>query len=79
MTMRFFPHNPEGILAVFAATLDHPEDFAPTYHACIDSKMPWLEIHDDLPRKTTLEFDNIRKRWEAVGIPNPDDWKLPGS
>jgi len=77
MTMRYIPLEPEGILAIFASTLDHPEDFAPTYHSGTESKMPWLDIHDDLPRRCVVDSINVRTRWEAAGIPNPDDWKLP--
>ena len=37
-------------LMVFSATLDHPENYPPTYHLGIESTMPWLNLHDDLPR-----------------------------
>jgi class 3 adenylate cyclase len=77
MTMRYYPLESEGILAVFAATLDHPEDFAPTYHGGTESQMPWLDIHDDLPRRCVVDSINARTRWETAGISNPDDWKLP--
>ncbi len=77
MAMRFYPLDPEGILAFLVATLDHPEDFAPTYHTGTESQMPWLDIHDDLPRRRTADSTHVRTRWEAKGVPNPDDWKLP--
>ncbi len=32
------------------ATLDHPEAIAPAYHIYTASRVPWLEIADDLPR-----------------------------
>jgi hypothetical protein len=34
------------------ATLDHPEAVAPQSHIHTASGMPWLDIHDDLPRYT---------------------------
>lgn len=77
MAMRFYPIDPKGILAFLVATLDHPEVFAPTYHTGMESQMPWLDIHDDLPRRRTTDSAHVRARWEAVGIPNPVDWKLP--
>ena len=39
-------------------SLDHPEDWPPTWeHSGIESKVPWCEIHDDLPQTTTEESD----------------------
>ena len=35
---------------VAVGTLDRPEDAPPTLHTCIESKVPWLHIDDDLPR-----------------------------
>ncbi len=32
------------------ATLDHPEKIAPRYHIYTSSQLPWLDIHDALPR-----------------------------
>jgi hypothetical protein len=32
------------------ATLDHPEAVAPQYHIYTASQLPWLDIHDGLPR-----------------------------
>jgi len=38
---------------VMIGSLDHPEDFPPTGHSGIESKLPWLKIDDDLPRWKT--------------------------
>ena len=43
------PENP-GELDVNLATLDHPEAVSPQYHIHTTSQMPWLDIHDNLPR-----------------------------
>lgn len=43
------PENP-GELDVNLATLDHPEAVPPQYHIHTTSQMPWLDIHDGLPR-----------------------------
>jgi hypothetical protein len=32
------------------ATLDHPETLVPQYHIYTSSQIPWLHIHDELPR-----------------------------
>jgi hypothetical protein len=43
------PENPSE-LDVNLATLDHPEAAPPQYHIHTASRMPWLDIHDNLPR-----------------------------
>ncbi|MCP5089098.1 MAG: hypothetical protein GY952_20140 [Rhodobacteraceae bacterium] len=35
---------------IFTATLDHPEEYRPSYHLGVESALPWLEVIDDLPR-----------------------------
>ena len=37
-------------LMICTASLDDPENYPPTYHLGVESTMPWLELHDDLPR-----------------------------
>lgn len=75
LTMRF-PEEPDGILGIFLACLDQPENFAPTVHVGIESKMPWLDIRDDLPRARSEEADELRARWTNAGFPDPNDWKF---
>jgi len=75
LTMRF-PEEPNGILAFFIASLDQPENFAPTVHVGIEGKMPWLDIHDDLPRARSEESKDLRIRWSNAGFPDPADWKF---
>ena len=49
-------------------SLDHPEDWPPTWeHSGIESKVCWYTINDDLPQTTTdesqfLESAQKRKR-----------------
>ena len=42
-------HYPNG-MHLYAATMDNPEDFTPTFHVNYKSKLPWLEMNDDLPK-----------------------------
>ncbi|MEE8141098.1 MAG: GFA family protein [Alphaproteobacteria bacterium] len=36
--------------AIYIATLDHPEEWPPTFcHSGMESRIPWDTIHDDLP------------------------------
>jgi class 3 adenylate cyclase len=77
LTMRYYPPEPSAILGILVPTLDRPEEFAPTKHFCTESQMPWLDMHDDLPRLPSEKNPNLIRRWGAAGIPNPADWKLP--
>ena len=40
-------HYPGG-MHLYAASLEHPEAFTPTFHVNTQSKLPWLELTDDL-------------------------------
>lgn len=42
-------HYPGG-MHLYAASLDDPENFQPTFHVNYQSKLPWLQIDDDLPK-----------------------------
>ena len=35
---------------LYAASLEDPEDFQPTFHVNYQSKLPWLEMNDNLPK-----------------------------
>ncbi len=61
-------------LVIATTCLDNPADFAPTWHGCVESQVPWLQIHDDLPRTRGVEAPVLVKAWESVGVTNPDDW-----
>jgi adenylate cyclase len=74
LTMRW-TRQPSDILAILTLSLDHPEDFAPTQHMGIESQVPWLDMHDDLPRSRSEDAPNLMRRWAEVGLPDPADWK----
>ena len=42
-------HYPGG-MHLYAASLENPADFQPTFHVNYQSKLPWLSIRDDLPK-----------------------------
>ena len=75
LTYKLLAPEPSEYLVVTTASLDKPEDFAPTWHAGIESQMPWLDIHDDLPRTRCDESPSLRKAWGSVGVTDPTDWK----
>ncbi len=51
------------------ATVDNPGAFSPAIHACVESKLPWLDINDGLPRFRTEDDAGLSARWAAVGLP----------
>ena len=38
-----------GVMHLYVAALDAPEDVAPTLHVAYEEKLPWLKLADDLP------------------------------
>lgn len=38
-----------GVMHLYVAALDAPEDLAPTLHVAYEEKLPWLKLADDLP------------------------------
>ena len=67
----------ESAFLVFTiASLDKPGDHAPTWHGGIESQMPWLDIHDELPRAQCDKSSDLHRAWESVGVANPKNWKL---
>ncbi len=53
-------------LMVFSASLDHPEHYPPTYHLGIESTMPWLDLHDDLPRTRCEDSPSLVEAYRAA-------------
>jgi len=74
LTMKWL-RQPSEILAILIPSLDHPEDFAPTRHHGTESQIPWLDMHDDLPRLRSENNSDLLRRWAEVGLPDPTDWK----
>ena len=42
-------HYPGG-MHLYAASMEHPENFNPTFHVNYQSKLPWLQMTDDLTK-----------------------------
>ena len=61
-------------LAIPTAILENPEDFAPTWHGGMESQLPWLQIHDELPRAKCEESPFLRKAWASMDAEDPADW-----
>ena len=72
---QYFPEASDWYTLRVAA-MDHPADFPPGLHYGIENQMPWLEIHDNLPRISADDDPDLQKLWAAVGRPDPKD-QLP--
>lgn len=48
--MGFEADHYEGDMNLYATTLENPADFKPEFHVNYQSKLPWLEMNDDLPK-----------------------------
>ena len=75
MTWRSLKPEPANYLVITTTCLENPEDYAPTWHQGVESQLPWLEIHDDLPRTRCEESPMLHSAWASMGAPAPDDWK----
>jgi hypothetical protein len=47
-----------GEVHLYIGTLEQPEKFVPTGHVHTSEQLPWLEIHDELPRFERLAKDS---------------------
>jgi class 3 adenylate cyclase len=74
LTYRLIRPRPTAYLVIFTGSLDKPQDFAPVIHSGSESKVPWLEIVDDLPRTTCAESRVLQEAWSSVGLANPETW-----
>ena len=59
-------------MIVEMGSLDRPENITPTWHAGIESQLPWLNVHDNLPRVRSQDSPDTVEAWESVGLPVPD-------
>jgi hypothetical protein len=48
--MAFVAEHYAGGMHLYAASLERPQDFCPTFHVNYESKLPWLKIEDDLKK-----------------------------
>ncbi len=74
LTYRLLKPEDSGYLAIPIATLDRPENVAPSWHGGIESQMPWLDIKDELPRTRCIDAPSLQKAWASVGCSDPKEW-----
>jgi adenylate cyclase len=66
--------EPANYVVISTVSLDNPEDYAPTWHGGVESQMPWLQIHDDMPRTRCEESPLLKKSWGSMGVTDPSEW-----
>ncbi len=74
LTYRLVRPRPTAYLVIFTGSLDKPDDHAPAIHSGLESKVPWLEIVDNLPRTTCAESRVLQEAWSSVGLAHPETW-----
>ncbi len=60
-----------GWIVVLTGSLDNPEPNVPTWHLGVESKMPWLDIHDQKPQIRCKDDPDIVEAWTAFNLPVP--------
>ena len=71
MFVRYSVPEWEGWLGVSVTAHDHPDAIPPERHFGIENQLPWLHIHDDLPRTEYPE-----KFLEGVGVDSNDAYVI---
>ncbi len=61
------PEKPEWT-AVFVGSLDHPERAVATEHIGFESRLPWYEVADNLPRSCTEDEPELLELWANAGM-----------
>ena len=60
VTMLFFEEANRRYYSVNISPFDEPSAIPPSAHMCLESRLPWFEIADDLPR------------YQGNTLPHPD-------
>ena len=58
--LSFRSQKMSGVMHLYVATLDAPQDMAPTLHVAIEEKLPWLKLCDDLPTSVGPDYTKAR-------------------
>ncbi|QJF50310.1 GFA family protein [Roseobacter ponti] len=74
LTYRLVRPRETAYLVMHTSSLDTPENFAPSVHSGMESKLPWFDILDDLPRTRSSESRVLQEAWSSVGLDDPATW-----
>lgn len=58
-------------IMMMTASLDDPAAEPPTYHLGIESKLPWVSIHDELPKLQCADSPSLVEAYSSVGMDVP--------
>ena len=61
-----FDMGDRDLLSIGIGLLDEPARVRPTFHQCVSSKLPWLEINDSLPRFSENTITHPRERQSPI-------------
>lgn len=59
--MGFEAEHYPGDIHLYAASLENPDDFKPTFHVFYSRKLSWLDMDDDLTKYDTSLLDTPNK------------------
>lgn len=45
-----------GVMHLYVAAQDEPENFEPTLHVAFEEKLSWLKLADDLPTRIGPDY-----------------------
>ena len=62
----YFEMTDRDLLSIAIGRLDEPARVRPTFHQCVSSKLPWLEINDGLPRFTENTITHPMNRQSPI-------------
>lgn len=74
LTYKLVKPRETAYLVLHTSSLDQPENFPPSVHSGIESKLAWFDILDDLPRTRSSDSRVLQKAWSSVGLPDPETW-----
>lgn len=74
LTYKLTQPRETAYLVFHTSSLDEPEQYAPSVHSGIESKLPWFDILDDLPRTRSSDSRVLQEAWSSVGLPDPETW-----
>lgn len=74
LTYKLVQPRETAYLVLHTSSLDQPEEFAPSVHSGLESKLPWFDILDDLPRTRSADSRVLQEAWSSVGLPDPETW-----
>ena len=74
LVYRMIRPEPAAHVVIFTGSLDEAPNYAPTAHNGMESRLPWMETLDDLPRTRSQDSRVLQEAWTSVGLPDPETW-----